>query len=107
LKPRPHLLYGVEKSACATADIQKPHLALVAASKGFMEVRQSLPSHGVGCPIKEHFDLGVISLGRIVRHPPACLEMEILEIITGSLNKGFLIQDLVVRAPFATSVDLG
>jgi hypothetical protein len=49
-----------------------------------------LPSHGVRRPIKEHLDLGVIYLGRVVRHPATRLEVEILEIVTGSLAARFL-----------------
>ena len=70
-KPRPSLLNRIKKSPSAAADIEKSQFALIPTSKDFAELRQCLPSDGIGCAVKENFDLGVIPLCRILRHPAA------------------------------------
>ncbi len=62
-----------------------------------MELRQGLPPRGIGCPVEEHLDLRVITICRIVRHPVARLEMEILQIVAGPLSARPLAQNFAVR----------
>ena len=106
-KPRPSLFDKIEKAPCPAADVEQSQLALISSGKNFMELRQGLPARGVGCPVEEHLDLRVISPRRIVRHPAARLEMEILQIVAGPLPARPLAQDFVVRAALAAPMDLG
>ena len=64
-----------------------------------------MPPYHVCGSIKEHFDLKVIALGRVVGHPAAGLEMKVLEIVGGPLAQGRLIEDFVVPSTFAPMVD--
>ena len=77
-KTRPGLFEKIEKAPCPTADVEKSQFALVPSGKNFMELRQGLPARRIGSPVEEHLDLRVISTRRIVRHPAARLEMEVL-----------------------------
>ena len=56
--------------------------------------------------VKENFDLSVVQFGRFLCQPTARLVMEVLQVITGSRRAGDLVQDFVVRAPFATPMDV-
>src|SRR5262249_36527649 len=71
----------------------------------FAQLRQRLPPDGIGCAVEEDFDLGVIPLGRIVSHPPARLEMEILQIVMRPLAACALSQDFRLRPAFAAFMD--
>src|SRR5215467_1787951 len=79
VKAGPGLLDEIEKSPGATADIEKPQLALVASGKFFMELRQGLAPHRIGCSLEQNLDLGVITLSRLVRQPAPGLKVEILQ----------------------------
>ena len=72
-----------------------------------MKLRQGLPPRGIGCPVKENLDLRVISLRRIVHHPAARLEMEVLQIVAGPLPARPLAQNFAVRAALAAPMDFG
>jgi hypothetical protein len=106
-KPRPGLLGKIKKTPCPAADIEKPQFALVSSGKNLVELRQGLPARCIGSPVEEHLDLRVTSTRRIVRHPAACLEMEILQIVAGPLPAPPLSQDFVVRAALAAPMDFG
>jgi hypothetical protein len=53
--------------------------------KAFVATHQKVPARRIGGPVEENLDLRVISARRIVRHPAARLEMEILQIVAGPL----------------------
>jgi hypothetical protein len=63
------LFNRINKSSSTAANIKKPQFALVLTGEDFAELRQCLPSDGIGGAVKENFDLGVIPLSRILRHP--------------------------------------
>jgi len=65
---RPRLLEKIEKAPCPAADVEKAQFTLVPSGENFMELRQGLPARRIGSPVEEHFDLGVVATGRIVRH---------------------------------------
>jgi hypothetical protein len=69
-----------------------------------MERRQCLASHGIGSSVEEHFDLRVIALSGVIRHPAARLEMKILQ--TWSFAARFSSQYFVVCPALATSMYL-
>src|SRR5262245_3323785 len=104
-EPRPNLLNGIKKSSGAAANIEKSQVALVPTSKDFTELGQCLPADRIGCPVKKNFDLGVIPLSRIVRHPAARLEMKILQIIARPLSARFLGQNFGSCAAVAASMN--
>ena len=104
LESRPGLLGEIEKSSGATAGIKECQFALIASGECFVQRRQRLPSHGVGCAIEQHLDLRVIALSGIVRHPAAGLEVEILQIIARALAARFFAQHVVVGAALATAM---
>src|SRR5260221_6073412 len=64
-------------------------------------------SSSIGRSVKKHFDLDVVAPRRIMRHPAARLEMEILQIVAGPFAACFLAQHLKVLAVFTTAVDAG
>ena len=66
-KARPGLLDEVKKSSSATADIEKPHLALIASGKYLMKLRQGLAPHRIGCSVEQDLDLRVIALSGLIR----------------------------------------
>jgi hypothetical protein len=101
------LFEKIEEAPCPASNVEKSQFALVPSGKNFMELRQRLPAGRVGSPVEEHLDLRVVSTRRIVRHPAACLEMEILQIVAGPLPAPPLSQDFVVRATLAALMDVG
>src|ERR1700687_60302 len=94
LKSRPGLLDEVDESSGATADIKKLQLPLITSGNCFMELWQGLAPHRIGCSIEEDFNLRVISLGGIIRHPAARLEVEILQIGARALAARGVINNL-------------
>jgi hypothetical protein len=102
-----NLLNRPNKSPRTAADIKQPQFTLIPASKDFAELRQNLPADRVRCAVKEYFDLGIISLGGILRHPAARLEMKILQIIARSFSARFLSQDLRFSVTLPASVNIG
>ena len=104
---RPGLFHEVEKPPGAAADIEKLELALIASGKGFEQRRQRLPPYRIGRAVEQHLDLRVVALCRILRHPAARLEMEILQIIVRPLAARFVVEDFVMRAALAALMDVG
>jgi hypothetical protein len=49
----------IEELPCAAPNIKQLQFALIASSKGLMELRQCLASSGVGSSVQKHLDLGV------------------------------------------------
>jgi hypothetical protein len=65
------LFNRIKKSSSTAANIKKLQFALVPTSEDFAELRQCLPPDGIGCAVKEYFDLGVIpSAESSVIQPP-------------------------------------
>ena len=104
-KARPGLLDKVEKPSGATADIQKPQLALIASGKEVMELRQGLPPHRIGGAVEQDLDLGVIALSRLIRQPAAGLIVEILQIVARPGAARVFIENLAVGPPVAAAMD--
>ena len=77
-QPRPRLFEKIKETPRPAADVEKSQLALVPSGENFMKLRQSLSSCRIGSPVEEDLNLSVIATCRIVRHPAARLEMEIL-----------------------------
>ena len=96
----------IEKPAGTAADVDHPQAALIAPGEKLVQRRQRLPPDRVGRPVEQDLDLGVVTPGRILRQPAARLEMEILQIITGSLAAHVLAQHLSVLAALAAAVHL-
>jgi len=71
LKARPGLFDEIEKSSSATADVEKPQLALIASGKYLMELRLGLAPHRIGCSVEQDLDLRVVALGGLIRQPAA------------------------------------
>jgi hypothetical protein len=67
VKARPGLLHEIEKSSGAAANVEQPQSALITFGEQFVELRQRLPPHRIGRSVEQHFNLGVISLGGIIR----------------------------------------
>jgi hypothetical protein len=84
---------------------QRDQLALIALGEDLMQGRQHLPPHGIGGPAEQHLNLGIVALGRVLRHPAAGLKVEVLEIVAGSFATGLLGEDLAVPAALAPAVD--
>jgi hypothetical protein len=106
-RKRPSLFEKIEKAACLAADVEKFQFALVSSTEKFMALRQGLPACCIGCLVEEHLDLRVISTSRIVCHPAARLEMEILQIVARPLPGLSLRLDFIMRAALAASMDCG
>src|SRR5690242_13236354 len=107
VKARPGLLHEIEKSSGAAPDVEEPQLALIATGKKFVELRQRLASHRIGRSVEQHFNLGVISLGGIIRHPAARLKVEILKIVAWPLGARVGVENFAICAGLATAMDLG
>ncbi len=103
---RPGLLDEVEKAPGAAAEIDEPQAALIAAGEHLVQRRQRLPPDRIGGALEQHLDLGVVALGRLVRHPAARLEVEILQIVVGPLAAGLRAQHFPPLALLAAAVDL-
>jgi hypothetical protein len=44
-------------------------LALIASGEWFMELRQGLAPHRIGCTVEQDLDLSVIALSGLIRQP--------------------------------------
>jgi hypothetical protein len=64
-----------------------------------------LASYRVGSPVEEHLHLQIVTLGRVLRHPAAGLEMEILEVVVGSAPAGLFVDHLGVVTSLSTMVN--
>ncbi len=101
------MLDEVEKLSGATADVEQPQLAVIASGENFMELRQGLAPHRIGCAVEQDLDLGVIALSGLIRQPAAGLKVEILQIVARPRAAGVFVENLIVGPPFAASIDLG
>jgi len=95
----------IEEAPGTAADVEKSKLALIASGEHSSQLRQCLTTNGIGSPIEEHLDLGVVPFRRLIRHPAARLEMEVLEIIVWSLPDSVFVQDLTVTPTLSAAMD--
>src|SRR6266849_4387079 len=101
----PSLLEKVEKASGATANVEKSQVALIAPGEKLMKRRQHLSPGCIRCSLKKDFDLRIVSLCRLLRHPAARLKVEILEIIIGPLALCLRTQDFTILTDLAATMD--
>src|ERR1700720_801061 len=99
---RPSLLEAIETASGTAADVEEPEAALIAPGENLLERRQCLSPRGIRGSMQEHLDLRIVALRRILRHPAARLEVEVLKIVTRPLAKCLLTADLPMLAAFTT-----
>src|SRR5258708_32955826 len=103
-EPGPSLFEKIESTSGTAAHVEKPEAALVTTGKYLVERSQRLSSSRIGRSVKKHFDLDFVTLRRIMVHPAARLEMEILHIVARPFAACFLAQHLIVLAVFPSTV---
>ena len=101
------MLKKVEGASGTAANVKKPEAALIASGENLVKWPQRLPPNSISRSVKKHFDLGIVTLRRFLRHPAARLEMKILKIVAGPFATCLIAQHFLVMAILTTAVDVG
>jgi hypothetical protein len=104
-EPGPSLFEKVEEASSPAVNVKKPEAARIASRENLVKWPQRLSPNSISRSIKKHFDLGIVTLRRFLRHPAARLEMKILKIVAGPFAACRLVQHFLVMAILAAAVD--
>jgi len=94
-------------SRATARNVKKLEAALIASGENLVKWSQRLSPNSIGRSVKKHFDLGIVTLRRFLRHPAARLEMKILKIVARSFAACLLAQHFLAKALLTTAVDVG